>query len=245
MLPGENSEQRERRPSINADDPEVAASNDPKSRAAKERNFAMVLWSASWLDTLPQAILIGLLAGEGRLHLSFVLAAFLANFPQALASASLLMEFKASPMKVGNWVIHFSAYGCVLQIHSYAAHGDAGAAGVVFDLAHLVSGGVSSRMGDAGRGPGWRRWRHQADDREHCLRVDWRGYDRLHIGDYAAGTHTHTHSLTHLGLTATYRSRLTAQPRCVARLNLRLHSSALDATRPCQDCCVRLALWQH
>lgn len=60
----------------------------------------MVLWSASWLDTLPQAILIGLLAGEGRLHLSFVLAAFLANFPQALASASLLMEFKASPIKV-------------------------------------------------------------------------------------------------------------------------------------------------
>jgi hypothetical protein len=102
LLPDGSSGQRERRPSINADDPEVMASNNPKSHAAKERNFAMVLWSASWLDTLPQAILIGLLAGEGRLHLSFVLAAFLANFPQALASASLLMEFRASPMKVSS-----------------------------------------------------------------------------------------------------------------------------------------------
>ena len=59
-----------------------------------------MLWSASWLDTLPQCILIGLLAGEERLHLAFVLAAFLANFPQALASASLLMEYKAAPLKV-------------------------------------------------------------------------------------------------------------------------------------------------
>ena len=59
-----------------------------------------MLWSASWLDTLPQCILIVLLAGEERLHLAFVLAAFLANFPQALASASLLMEYKAAPLKV-------------------------------------------------------------------------------------------------------------------------------------------------
>lgn len=171
----------------------------------------MVLWSASWLDTLPQAILIGLLAGEGRLHLSFVLAAFLANFPQSLASASLLMEFKASPMKVGSSVTHLFAYRCVLRIHSDAPHWDAGAAGVVFDLAHLVSGGVSSRMGDAGRGPGWRCWRHQADDRERCLRANWRGYDCLHSGDYAAGTHR-THTPQQPGL---FRSRLTAHPRCV------------------------------
>ena len=38
---GGGSPSRERRPSINAEDPEVAA-NDPKTHAAKERNFAMV-----------------------------------------------------------------------------------------------------------------------------------------------------------------------------------------------------------
>eukprot|EP01049_Picozoa_sp_SAG25_P005663 SAG25_NODE_394_length_8562_cov_23.502539_4_plen_329_part_00 len=105
---------RARRGSVNVDitddapldaDEEAPVAPPPRTPTS-ERSFAIILWFASWLDTLPQAILIGLLTaeknsqGESRVHVSFVLAAFLANFPQSLASASLLAEFRASPIKV-------------------------------------------------------------------------------------------------------------------------------------------------
>jgi zinc transporter ZupT len=76
-----------RRDSVQSVDDVEGGDQPPGTRtAASERSFAIILWFASWLDTLPQAILIGLLTGERRVHVSFVLAAFLANFPQSLGA---------------------------------------------------------------------------------------------------------------------------------------------------------------
>ena len=65
-----------------------------------DRRFGIILWFASWLDTLPQAILIGVMQAERPVHPSFIISAAVANFPQAFASASLLRENKAHPLKV-------------------------------------------------------------------------------------------------------------------------------------------------
>lgn len=98
--------------SVEAGEPEPAGSGDDDSDAgddesaaetgqlssvlAAERHLAALLWLSCWVDLVPQAVLIGLLAGERALHASLVIALALANLPQAFSSAALLREHDAA-----------------------------------------------------------------------------------------------------------------------------------------------------
>merc|ERR1719387_2503242 len=55
-------------------------------------------------DGVPEAILMGFLAAQHHLSLSLVAALFIANFPEAFSSASLMAEAHVAPWKtIGMW----------------------------------------------------------------------------------------------------------------------------------------------
>eukprot|EP00927_Polykrikos_kofoidii_P052322 TRINITY_DN46102_c0_g1_i1.p1 TRINITY_DN46102_c0_g1~~TRINITY_DN46102_c0_g1_i1.p1 ORF type:complete len:337 (+),score=44.59 TRINITY_DN46102_c0_g1_i1:83-1093(+) len=68
------------------------------------RKVAVSMFMGILIDGVPEGILMGFLAAEGRLHLVFLVALFVANFPEAFSSSSLLTEGKVSPaINIGMW----------------------------------------------------------------------------------------------------------------------------------------------
>ena len=144
---------------------------------------------------MPQAILIGLLTGEERVHISFVLAAFLANFPQSLSSASLLMEYNASPIKVlASWAfiwIVAGAWQCAaLTCLAHALPATNCWAHRMLPVTmtlHCRCCGIWSRPCDPAEHRRLRsRCRVQAISSGGCERSHGRRHDRIHLRHYVA-----------------------------------------------------------
>jgi len=54
--------------------------------------LGMATWLGVFIDGLPEGVLLGFLAAEGRLSMALVVSLFIANFPEAFSSASLLRQ---------------------------------------------------------------------------------------------------------------------------------------------------------
>merc|ERR1719443_889210 len=73
---------------------------------------AMGMWLGVLVDGLPEGILLGFLAAKRSLHMVLVISLFIANFPEAFASASMMSEAGMATWKiVGLWTIIFLATG--------------------------------------------------------------------------------------------------------------------------------------
>lgn len=67
------------------------------SRGAK---VALSMWLGVVLDGIPEALMMGLMTNRGDVTIPFVLAIFVANFPEAFSAAGLLREFGVTRSKI-------------------------------------------------------------------------------------------------------------------------------------------------
>jgi len=66
----------------------------------------MATWLGVFVDGVPEGVLLGFLAAEGRLSAALVVSLFLANLPEAFSSASLLREARKPAWAIlGLWTL--------------------------------------------------------------------------------------------------------------------------------------------
>merc|ERR1719387_1661308 len=71
---------------------EIEAEEEEEKRIAKGLKLAHAMFLGLLVDGIPESILLGCLAAERSLSLVLVLSLFVANFPEAFSSASLMKE---------------------------------------------------------------------------------------------------------------------------------------------------------
>lgn len=82
--------------------------------ADKARLVALGLFLGLLIDGVPEGLLMGFLAAEGHLTPTLLVSLFIANFPEAFSSASLLRQARMSSIKiVGMWTGLCLLVGCL------------------------------------------------------------------------------------------------------------------------------------
>jgi zinc transporter ZupT len=77
----------------------------PESKLANEGSgAAMAMWLGVALDGIPESILLGFITNEKAMTVAFIVSIFLANFPEAFSSASMLKGKGMGNIKImGLW----------------------------------------------------------------------------------------------------------------------------------------------
>lgn len=77
----------------------------PEVGSVKESgNAAMAMWLGVALDGIPESILLGFITNERAMTIAFIVSIFLANFPEAFSSASMLKgKGMSSPKIIAMW----------------------------------------------------------------------------------------------------------------------------------------------
>lgn len=115
---------------------EAAATEDEGQldpEAAKAKTVALALFIGLVIDGVPEGVLMGFLAAEHHLTPVLIVSLFIANFPEAFSSASLLIQAEMPVAKiVGMWsalmvmVAIFAAASCHLLLFSFPEFGTEG-----------------------------------------------------------------------------------------------------------------------
>jgi hypothetical protein len=61
-----------------------------ESKRVKNSRVAFSIWLGILIDGVPESMLIGFMQSEGDMSFAFIVAVFLANFPEAMSAASLM-----------------------------------------------------------------------------------------------------------------------------------------------------------
>merc|ERR1719433_663603 len=101
--------------------------------AQKAKKVALALFLGLLIDGVPEGVLMGFLAAEGHLSPVLIISLFVANFPEAFSSASLLVT-AGMPLKfiVAMWtglailVGCLSGLSCSLLLLAYPNFGQPG-----------------------------------------------------------------------------------------------------------------------
>lgn len=81
----------------------MRALHDPEE-IHKAKSVAFALFLGLLVDGVPEGILMGFLAAEGHLTAVLIISLFIANFPEAFSSASLLIQAQMSTSRIiGMW----------------------------------------------------------------------------------------------------------------------------------------------
>jgi len=82
-------------------------------------NVALSMWLGMMLDGIPEALMLGFMTNEGAVTFSFLVAIFIANFPEAFSGASLLLGQRMGVWRImAMWLILFSLTGLLAMIGS-------------------------------------------------------------------------------------------------------------------------------
>merc|ERR1719174_1706076 len=77
------------------------------------KSVAFALFLGLLVDGVPEGVLMGFLAAEGHLTPVLIISLFVANFPEAFSSASLLVQARLSVAKIiGMWTGLCTLVGC-------------------------------------------------------------------------------------------------------------------------------------
>jgi len=96
---------------------EIEAEEEEEKRVAKGLRLAHAMFLGLLVDGVPESILLGFLAAELSLSLVLVLSLFVANFPEAFSSASLMKEAEVSTVKiVGMWAALMAVTGILAAL---------------------------------------------------------------------------------------------------------------------------------
>jgi len=122
------------------------AEDDEETKKRKEEGMklAYAMFLGLLVDGIPESILLGFLAAENSLSLVLVLSLFVANFPEAFSSASLMKEAGVAVYKiVGMWAFLCALTGILAGLACAGLiwlAGDAAATGEMpFHIAMIVA----------------------------------------------------------------------------------------------------------
>merc|ERR1719473_912170 len=97
----------------------IRALHDPKE-VQRAKSVAFALFLGLLVDGVPEGILMGFLSAEGHLTPVLIISLFVANFPEAFSSASLLVQARMSTAKiVGMWTGLCVLVGCLGGLSCY------------------------------------------------------------------------------------------------------------------------------
>merc|ERR1719188_1785007 len=95
-------------------EPQSDIVESPEYARQKSRQVAFALFLGLLIDGVPEGILFGFFAAEGHLTPVLVISLFVANFPEAFSSSSLLVLGKMSIyVIVGMWTMLCVLVGCL------------------------------------------------------------------------------------------------------------------------------------
>merc|ERR1740130_116272 len=98
------------------------------------KSVAFALFLGLLVDGIPEGILMGFLSAEGHLTPVLIISLFVANFPEAFSSSSLLVQAQMSiPKIIGMWSGLCALVGCLAGFSCWAllaAYPDFGKAGL-------------------------------------------------------------------------------------------------------------------
>merc|ERR1719159_599988 len=98
---------------------EAQALHDPKE-VQRAKSVAFALFLGLLVDGVPEGILMGFLSAEGHLTPVLIISLFVANFPEAFSSASLLMEAQMGyGTIIGMWTGLCLLVGCLCGASCY------------------------------------------------------------------------------------------------------------------------------
>merc|ERR1719440_1663924 len=84
------------------------------------KSVALALFLGLLVDGVPEGVLMGFLSAEGHLTPVLIISLFVANFPEAFSSASLLIQAKMSTSKIiGMWTGLCLLVGCLSGLSCY------------------------------------------------------------------------------------------------------------------------------
>ena len=87
--------------------------------SASASSVALSMWLGMMLDGIPEALMLGFMTNEGAVTFSFLIAIFIANFPEAFSGASLLLENRMPVSKImGMWLVLFALTGLLAMLGS-------------------------------------------------------------------------------------------------------------------------------
>jgi len=99
------------------------------SEAARGKHVAFALFLGLTVDGVPEGILMGVLAAEGHLSAVLIVSLFVANFPEAFSSASLMRQGGVSRLRiVGMWsglcvgVGALAGFACFMLKHFFPSY---------------------------------------------------------------------------------------------------------------------------
>lgn len=118
----------------------------------KAKSTAYALFLGLLVDGVPEGVLMGFLCAEGHLTPALIVSLFVANFPEAFSSASLLKKAKVNNTQIlGMWsglcllVGSLAGLGCGLLLHNYP-HYPAGVPHTMLIIIALVEGLTGGSM---------------------------------------------------------------------------------------------------
>lgn len=92
----------------------------PRTLKHANRNIALAMWLGMLLDSIPEAIMLGLMTNRHQISFGFLFAIFLANFPEAFSGASILIaEDMGTTTTVSLWSSIFVLTGVISLIASF------------------------------------------------------------------------------------------------------------------------------
>jgi len=98
----------------------MRALHDPQE-AQHAKSVAFALFLGLLVDGVPEGILMGFLAAEGHLTPVLIISLFVANFPEAFSSSSLLIQAQMSvPKIIGMWTGLCTLVGCLAGFSCWA-----------------------------------------------------------------------------------------------------------------------------
>jgi len=111
------------------DNVELSPSEVDTEKAARAQQLAMSMWLGLLLDGIPESLVIGFMVNAHKISLIFVIAIFIANFPEAYSASALLDAQKLPRVKIFMmWFLVFMVTGALACLGSLllpeAQHGD-------------------------------------------------------------------------------------------------------------------------
>lgn len=80
-------------------------------------NAAFSIWLGILIDGVPESMMIGFMVAEGELSLAFIVAVFLANFPEAMSASALMKRNGDSTKKIiCMWFVLFVGTGFIAAL---------------------------------------------------------------------------------------------------------------------------------
>lgn len=99
---------------VDTEENKVEQGGDAGGHGSGNPNAAFSIWLGILIDGVPESMLIGFMASAGELSLAFIVAVFLANFPEAMSASALMKRNGDATSKIiFMWSILFVGTGAI------------------------------------------------------------------------------------------------------------------------------------